>query len=279
MRFLIFTVLIATACAMDYSGPSWPRLPLDLILRGEKPIYSDDKIVGGEDVAPNSIPSQVSLQRGSGTAWSQSCGGSILGPSTILNAAHCIVGVTNFATYRIVAGEHSLSTSSGKEQNRAISKTAVHVDYISSTFENDIALIFLETPLDLSTPDVQPMELPEAGSEPASGDNLYVTGWGTTSSGGSISDTLKGVEVVYVDDATCNRDSYPGQIKPSMICAGSAGKDSCQGDSGGPLFASKGSNVQVGIVSWGRGCALPGYPGVYTQVSSFNSWIAENNKP
>lgn len=72
-------------------APSWPRLPLALLLRAEKPIYSNgDKIVGGTVVEPNSVPSQISLQRKSGTTFSQSCGGSILGPSTILNAAHCV---------------------------------------------------------------------------------------------------------------------------------------------------------------------------------------------
>ena len=72
-------------------APSWPRLPLSLLLRGEKPIYSNgDKIVGGAVVEPNSVPSQISLQRRSGNTYSQSCDGAILGASTILNAAHCV---------------------------------------------------------------------------------------------------------------------------------------------------------------------------------------------
>jgi trypsin len=277
MRFIVFAALVATACAMDYVGPSWPRLPLDLILRGEKPVYKNgDKIVGGDEVVPNSIPSQISLQRGSGSSWSQSCGGSVLSESTILNAAHCVTGV-NVNTMRIVAGEHSLRTDSGNEQIRSVASYKMHESYNANTFLNDISLIFLTQTLDLTKSEVAPIALPANGSE--SSGNLYVTGWGTTSSGGSISDVLRGVEVPFVDDTTCDNNYSPRyNIYPSMLCAGKAGVDSCQGDSGGPLYASKGSNEQVGIVSWGIGCAADGYPGVYTQVSYFIDWITANNQ-
>lgn len=54
------------------------------------------------------------------------------------------------------------------------------------------------------------------------------------------------------------------------------GVDTCQGDSGGPLTCSSSSGpVLQGITSFGRGCARPGIPGVYTRVSSYNSWIEQ----
>ena len=62
----------------------------------------------------------------------------------------------------------------------------------------------------------------------------------------------------------------------SMLCAGEAGKDSCEGDSGGPLTYN---DVHVGIVSWGQGCALPGYPGVYAQTEAFLDFIRQNSGP
>ena len=62
-----------------------------------------------------------------------------------------------------------------------------------------------------------------------------------------------------------------------MICAGleEGGKDSCQGDSGGPLVCMQGDNKPVitGVVSFGIGCAFPGFPGVYSKVTSHLSWI------
>ena len=53
-----------------------------------------------------------------------------------------------------------------------------------------------------------------------------------------------------------------------MVCAfvPEGGKDSCNGDSGGALVLKK-SGKQVGIVSWGKGCAEKEHPGVYTNVA------------
>lgn len=62
-----------------------------------------------------------------------------------------------------------------------------------------------------------------------------------------------------------------------MICAGildMGGKDSCQGDSGGPLIDPS-TRKQVGVVSWGKGCADARYPGIYSDVSTALDWITE----
>lgn len=59
-----------------------------------------------------------------------------------------------------------------------------------------------------------------------------------------------------------------------MMCASSPGRDACQGDSGGPAVATiNGTIVLVGVVSWGNGCALTNYPGIYSNVSFALSWI------
>ncbi|CAF3603022.1 unnamed protein product, partial [Rotaria socialis] len=61
-----------------------------------------------------------------------------------------------------------------------------------------------------------------------------------------------------------------------QVCAGAhgGGRDTCQGDSGGPLmYESNGQWFLNGIVSYGRECALAGYPGVYARVSYYLPWI------
>jgi secreted trypsin-like serine protease len=60
----------------------------------------------------------------------------------------------------------------------------------------------------------------------------------------------------------------------TQICAGNGGSDACQGDSGGPLVLRTANGpVQVGVVSWGLGCARPENPGVYMRVSAYAGWI------
>ncbi|CAH2237274.1 jg11240 [Pararge aegeria aegeria] len=83
------------------------------------------------------------------------------------------------------------------------------------------------------------------------------------------------VQVPTVSTEECNM-SY-GYISKRMICAGvpEGGKDSCQGDSGGPAVGD--GPIQLGIVSFGVGCARPGYPGVYSNVSSLRNWIRKNS--
>jgi len=86
---------------------------------------------------------------------------------------------------------------------------------------------------------------------------------------GSDPSFLRSVEVQVISREACQK-SYAGSyiVTSRMVCAGvpEGGKDACQGDSGGALVLKK-SGKQVGIVSWGIGCALKDYPGVYTNLA------------
>lgn len=72
-------------------------------------------------------------------------------------------------------------------------------------------------------------------------------------------------------------------IGPAQVCAGleQGGKDSCQGDSGGPLVVRDANNCprQIGVVSWGAGCAEAGIYGIYTRVSAYADWIQKHTGP
>lgn len=154
-----------------------------------------------------------------------------------------------------------------------------HPDYDDSKTDNDFMLVFLEVPTKINN--LQFVKLNSDVTSPTSGDPVTVVGWGTTSQGGPLSDVLLAVELNAMSNGRCSAstfgsESYWGQITDNMLCAADDGEDSCQGDSGGPLVveSSDGSaDVQVGVVSWGYGCAHPEFAGVYSRVSSAYEWI------
>ena len=136
----------------------------------------------------------------------------------------------------------------------------------------------LSSTIDFSTLDnkVAPACLPTGGD--FANVDAIVSGWGTTSSGGSQATVLREVTVQTMTNDQCRR-AYGSTINSSMLCAGvdAGGKDSCQGDSGGPLVTDvSGRYTLIGVVSWGAGCGDVGYPGVYARVTEVTSWIQSN---
>ncbi|TDC13501.1 trypsin-like serine protease [Streptomyces sp. 8K308] len=141
----------------------------------------------------------------------------------------------------------------------------VHPDYDDATITNDVAVITLTEEMPYQT-------LPPVGAEDtdvyAAGSSARIVGWGTTRENGPSSNQLRTAEVPTVSDADCDA-SYGAEFdSAAMVCAGlpRGGVDTCQGDSGGPLVLD---GRLAGVVSWGNGCARPGYPGVYTRLTSY----------
>ncbi|XP_032782705.2 trypsin [Daphnia magna] len=99
-----------------------------------------------------------------------------------------------------------------------------------------------------------------------------IAGWGTTSSGGSISSILLKANVTVLANSVVATQYGSSFLPLAMLGAAAPGKDTCQGDSGGPLYVD---GVQVGITSWGYGCADPEYAGIYTRVTTYVNWITE----
>nr|2F91_A Chain A, hepatopancreas trypsin [Astacus leptodactylus]4BNR_A Chain A, HEPATOPANCREAS TRYPSIN [Astacus leptodactylus]4BNR_B Chain B, HEPATOPANCREAS TRYPSIN [Astacus leptodactylus] len=235
-------------------------------------------IVGGTDATLGEFPYQLSFQETFIGFSFHFCGASIYNENYAITAGHCVYGddYENPSGLQIVAGELDMSVNEGSEQIITVSKIILHENFDYNLLDNDISLLKLSGSLTFND-NVAPIALPEQGHT-ATGD-VIVTGWGTTSEGGNTPDVLQKVTVPLVSDEDCRADYGADEILDSMICAGvpEGGKDSCQGDSGGPLAASDtGSTYLAGIVSWGYGCARPGYPGVYTEVSYHVDWIKAN---
>jgi len=259
--------LLLSAGLLTVSAGDYPAIPL-------KDQVGVGRIVGGEVAADGEFPWQVSLRTLGGVGQTHFCGGSIIDKDWILTAAHCCAGQIPL-TMHVVAGGIELNNFEDEEQTRNLQKIIGHPNYDSNTISNDICLLHLQESLSFNDW-VQPIGLPTQGQETEAGTECTVTGWGTTSEGGFIlPNKLHKVNVPVVSDEECN-EAYSGTnpIQDHMICAGlpEGGKDSCQGDSGGPFTCG---GEHIGVVSWGVGCARPGYPGVYTQTSYFVDWIME----
>ena len=225
-------------------------------------------IVGGSTAANGAYPFMASLQDGSGFAF---CGGSVIGSSWVLTAAHCVEGDDGSDLY-VVTGRNDLSdTSTG--QRIKVASVHVHPAYANST--HDAALLRLSTPT--SSPAIRLAGAADDHLE-AAGTPVKVTGWGDQlpTLGLFSTNQLREVDLEVVSDADCGTTNF-GFDAPTGVCAEALLKDSCQGDSGGPLFAtSGGTRIQIGIVSYGTSCAIPMFPGVYSEVNNtaIRSWIA-----
>ncbi|XP_008571074.1 PREDICTED: chymotrypsin-like elastase family member 2A [Galeopterus variegatus] len=235
------------------------------------------RVVGGNDVSPNSWPWQASLQYSSNGQWRHTCGGSLVAKNWVLTAAHCI---SSSRTYRVVLGRHNLSAEESGSLAVKVSKLVVHKHWNSSQLSkgNDIALLKLAVSVSL-TDKIQLACLPPADTVLANNYPCYVTGWGRLQTNGILPDILQQGRLLVVSHTKCSSSDWWGSsVKTNMVCAGGDGViSSCNGDSGGPLNcqAANGQWQVHGIVSFGSslGCNYYRKPSVFTRVSNYISWI------
>lgn len=239
------------------------------------------RIVGGVETEVNEYPWQIGLVRpGSERVF---CGGSLISNRWILTAAHCTVGSSD-TDIEALLGEHDYQiTTETKMVRLTLSQIINHPKYDPKEINFDFSLLKLNYTINFSKhPHIRPICLPTNATEDYEGFLATITGWGTLSSGGSLSSVLMEVDVTVLSNSDC-KSAYgysSGHITNQMLCANvkEGGKDACQGDSGGPLITCKSTSgcdnyELIGVVSWGIGCALTDYPGVYARVTQQLDWI------
>jgi secreted trypsin-like serine protease len=244
------TALAAVAAAAAFATPA--------IATAAQPPSTD--VVGGTRAAQGEFPFMVRLSMG--------CGGALYTQQIVLTAAHCVDFTGPTKSIKVTLGAVDL------KGDTAVKVKSTYTYQAPGYPDNhaDWALIKLAQPVALPTLSIA--DTPEYNNGV-----FTILGWGAKTEGGGDSRYLRDAHVPYVDDPTCAA-AYPNDFDaPKMICAGdtvNGGVDTCQGDSGGPLVRrdDAGNWIQVGITSFGAGCARPGYPGVYVEVSTFAADIA-----
>ncbi|KAL2097057.1 hypothetical protein ACEWY4_006264 [Coilia grayii] len=230
------------------------------------------RIVGGSPASPGSWPWLVNLQLDGALM----CGGVLVDSSWVATAAHCFAGSRSESYWTAVVGEFDITKTDPEEQVMRVNRIITHPKFNPKTFNNDIALVELSSPVLLSER-VTPVCLP-SDMEPPVGSPCLVAGWGSLYEDGPSADIVMEAKVPLLPQSTCKTSLGKELVTNTMFCAGylSGGIDSCQGDSGGPLIYQdrmSGRFQLYGITSWGDGCGEKGKPGVYTRVTAFSDWI------
>jgi hypothetical protein len=230
-----------------------------------------DAVVGGTEVAPETVPWFVSLG---------GCGGTLVAADRVLTAAHCVAGRSPADFARLMVGGVM----------RDATRVAMHPNWRhmngTDNYLDDVALIELDAPVSgvplvaIGGPDVAEAQILGRGRRFAPG-----TGHGEAQ---ALDPTLRAAPLHTIGDADCARrlEGYVGSTRerfhPRMLCAIDAdGRaplySGCNGDSGGPLWTGSASApVQLGVVSWGGDrCGADHLPSVFADVARYRDFVGD----
>ncbi|MDF1584662.1 MAG: serine protease [Methyloprofundus sp.] len=232
------------------------------------------RIIGGTTSTANAWPWMAGLVPKQQPAFSVFCGASLIAKDWLLTAGHCVAERAP-GDIDVIINQAQLDAADG--ERIAVERIVLHPLYDALTLENDLALVKLR-----SSAQALPIQLlaPHSNQD-ASGKLAMALGWGI-----AIADDdfpvfpldLRQVALPLISNAVCAARMGEG-VSADMLCAGDGLglRDTCSGDSGGPLIVfdtESRSWRQVGITSWGFGCAQFGTYGVYTRIKHYAAFIS-----
>jgi secreted trypsin-like serine protease len=233
------------------------------------------EVIRGVGVPDGKYPfvAAVGVANASGSLKRLFCGGSLIAPSYVLTAAHCVVGAKT-DQIAVVVGQTAFD--SGQGESRTLTAIMIHPSFSLRTLRNDVALLQLSAPIQ----SISPVALVGAGdgSFDVAGTGLTVVGWGNTVRSGHnpdptrYPDRLQEGAISVIDNASCakqwRRIGFKKSFSPSLLLCTSA-RRFAPGDSGSPVFSTtSGTFVQVSLVSGG-------FTGTKKKVADFGPRLSD----
>ncbi|XP_011693700.1 PREDICTED: kallikrein-11-like [Wasmannia auropunctata] len=223
-------------------------------------------IVGGDKAVPGQFPHQVSLQ----VQGQHICGGSIISPTCIATAAHCVDDPRYNKYMTVVSGTNDLNKNGKRHQIKCIRIHPGYSNRMEDGWKDDIAIITLANPITMN--DLQ-RTIPLANKEEYGGKRGIISGWGQLSEHNTATpNMLRWVTVNVLSQNQClNAHRFP-RTNPGQMCTQENRKGVCSGDSGGPLVVN---GQLVGLVSWSPPCGS-GQAEVFTHVYKYLDFIQQS---
>lgn len=250
MKLLLF-ILISILVRLNQAAPS-----------------AESFIDGGVVALPGQFPFLTAIYASSSNS-SKFCQGVLLNQGTVVTAAKCVYGFTEFEM--VLGAYRPQETEPGQLRlTRSIADVTTHERYVPGTAGYDIALVDLGVDVRI-TESIKPVSLITKGTT-----SDFVTQEGTTVGW----DRQKLLVMVYKNQIVPNKDCYFSVLASNICLAADSGSNGpTNDDAGAPLLTeSNGEQVLAGIMAY---TSIYGpvdrKPFVFTRMTEFMRWIETNS--
>jgi secreted trypsin-like serine protease len=236
-------------------------------------------IIGGQITTPYFWPWQLAIETDDGSEFRLHCGGVVIGENWGLTAAHCVTPRPGGEQLLAISGLYNRTEIFENTQIRLLSPAdiTIHPEFDELTLLNDLAILHFPDALDLSGIYTRSICLPPSASTSyVENPNCYITGWGQTTPGGELSESLQRISTDVIDPLHCEL-----RLNRTVLATETCTFDevtrsdtACHGDMGGPLGCVVNAQFYVaGIGSIVDADCDARVPQIYTNIPQYVDWI------